>query len=141
VIATTRRPLAAIALLVVGGALLGACQEKPLVLTLDDLTPAERSYVRRFVILERARAVALAQPARGDSLLDSLAVAWGPDALSNQLASLSRNPRRLAALEDLLARILAAERDSLVQAPLPRRLAQPLPRPKPTLPRGPRRTG
>ena len=45
-----------------------------------DLDPAERQVVERYVILERARAVTLADPARGTAILDSLATAWGDSA-------------------------------------------------------------
>jgi hypothetical protein len=105
--------------------LLASCREAPL--DLDDLTPAEREFVTRYVVLERARAVALAEPTSGTALLDSLAAAWGDSA--NVVARKQVPPRaaRAAAVYDLLGRILVAESDSLAHAPLARRLTAPLP--------------
>ena len=106
--------------------------EEPL--QLADLNAAERRYVERFVVLERARAVAMVDAEAGPALLDSLAAAWGDSALAETGRGLSRRPLRMAAVQDLLVRILDAERDSLLQAPEPRRLAAPLPDPPPTPP-------
>ncbi len=110
--------------------LAGGCDRGQRTLQLADLTATERAYVERFVALERARAVALADPDRGDALLDSLGRAWGDSALEWTLHTLPREPRRVAGLYNLLGRVLAAESDSLVQAPLPRRLRAPLPDPR-----------
>jgi hypothetical protein len=107
------------------------CQTRPDSLQWQDLTPAERQYVTRFVVLERARAVAMVDADRGPALLDSLAVAWGDSSLVETHRDLSRQPRRVAAVNDLLVRILDVERDSLVLAPEPRRLNAPLPDPPP----------
>jgi hypothetical protein len=113
---------------------LAACQDEPQPLTLDDLTPDETRYVTRFVQLERARAVALADPESGAALLDSLAAAWGDSAAFEARAQLPAGPVRSAAVHELLAGILRAERDSLIIAPSPDRLAQPLPEPEPEPP-------
>ena len=48
---------------------------------LADLTPGERLYVERMVVLERAKAVGLADRGQGNALLDSLAAAWGDSSL------------------------------------------------------------
>ncbi len=108
-----------------------ACSRDQRPLRLRDLGPAERLYVERFISLERARAVAMADSAGGEALLDSLAAAWGDSALERSLAGLPRHPARAAALHDLVARLLEAEADSLLLAPLPRRLRAPLPTPTP----------
>jgi hypothetical protein len=108
-----------------GLTLLASCGEAPL--DLDDLTPAEREFVTRFVVLERARAVALAEPVIGTALLDSLAAAWGDSANAVARHQVPSRADRAAAVYDLLGRILAAESDSLIHAPLARRLTAPLP--------------
>ncbi len=95
-------------------------------LRLDDLTPAEHRFVTRFVVLERARAVALVDRETGDALLDSLAAAWGDSALAEAQAAQPDDAKRQAALQTLLAVILDAEEDSLVLAPDARRLGAPL---------------
>ncbi|MFH1841828.1 MAG: hypothetical protein ABIF77_01360 [bacterium] len=105
------------------------CDETNESLGLQDLTEAELRYVTRFVVLERARAVAMVQAERGTVLLDSLNTAWGDSSLPETLAGLSREPKRAAAVNDLLVRILDAERDSLVEVPKSRRLTAPLPDP------------
>ena len=115
---------------------LTACQHDPQPLTLADLSPSETRYVTRFVQLERARAVALADPQRGNALLDSLATVWGDSAAADARTLLPVGPVRAAAVHDLLARILRTEQDSLIIAPLPRRLAEPLPDPASTPPEG-----
>jgi hypothetical protein len=97
----------------------------------DDLEPGELRYVTRVVVLERAKAVALADRAAGDALLDSLAAAWGDSSLAETEAGVPDDPGRAAAVGRLLQRILEAELDSLVLAPRPDRLAQPLPDPEP----------
>jgi len=119
---------AACAVLICAGT---GCSQRAETLQLANLSYAERLYIERFVTLERARAVALADPDLGDALLDSLGRAWGDSALEWTLHTLPREPRRVAGVFGLLGRILAAESDSLVQAPLPRRLRSPLPDPRP----------
>lgn len=98
---------------------------------LRDLDDGERRYVERVVVLERAKAVALVDRARGEALLDSLDAAWGDSSLAETLAGVPDEPGRAAAVGRLLQRILAAELDSLVHAPRPDRLAAPLPNPQP----------
>ena len=120
--------IAQIAFVLVGST---ACHDDPQPLTIDDLSPDETRYITRFVQLERARAVALADPERGNTLLDSLAAVWGDSAAADARALLPVGPVRSAAVHDLLARILRAEQDSLIIAPSPRRLAYPLPDPAP----------
>jgi hypothetical protein len=113
-------------------ALLGGCGRSEPNLTLDDLTSAESLFIQRFVVLERARAVALVDPRSGNALLDSLANIWGDSALTAPQRGFPVDPLRAAAVHDLLKRILLAEQDSLVYAPHPRRLAAPLPDPPAT---------
>lgn len=110
---------------------LSSCREEPRPLALADLSPAENEYVTRFVVLERARAVALSDRPAGEALLDSLAAAWGDSALARAEGALSSDTVRLAALHDLLARVLQAEEDSLLLSPVPSRLTAPLPPPAP----------
>ncbi|HOX25098.1 MAG TPA: hypothetical protein PLL30_05005 [Candidatus Krumholzibacteria bacterium] len=110
---------------------LAGCEREPESLGIDQLTPSELDYVRRYVVLERARAVGLADPALGASLLDSLAAAWGDSADVTARRALPTDPSRAAAVQDLVRRLLEAEADSLVFAPSPRRLAAPLPAPVP----------
>lgn len=98
-------------------------------LRLTDLKPSEREYLTRFVVLERARAVALVDRGTGEALLDSLASAWGDSSLAEARAALPADPRRQALLHGLLGRILRAEQDSLLDAPRPRRLDSLLPDP------------
>ncbi len=100
-------------------------------LQVEDLTAAERRFVTRYVVLERARAIALADPASGTALLDSLRAAWGDSAAAVARADMPARPARAAAVQDLLQRLLEAEADSLVYAPRPDRLDAPLPRPVP----------
>jgi hypothetical protein len=95
-------------------------------LRLDDLTPDEHRFVTRFVVLERARAVALMDSDTGEALLDSLAASWGDSALAQAQANQPDDAQRQAALQTLIASILDAEEDSLVLAPEARRLAAPL---------------
>jgi len=108
---------------------LGGCSKETKSLQLHDLTTGERRYIERFIILERARAVALVDSKLGQTLLDSLATAWGDSSLADTRRGLSSHPQRAAAVHDLLLRILEAERDSLVQVPSTRRLTAPLPDP------------
>ncbi len=107
------------------------CEHGDTRLTLADLSHGEREFLTRFVILERARAVAQADPPVGAALLDSLAAAWGDSAIATARAQLANDPLRAAEVYDLLGRILSAEADSLAQAPVARRLRAPLPRPAP----------
>ena len=118
--------LAGLALLAAAG-----CTRERRSLAPRDLTPAERELATRFVVLERARALALADTVAGNAVLDSLAAAWGDTALAAAHRELPSDHRRLAAFYDLLARLLQAERDSLLAAPARRRLAAPLPEPAP----------
>lgn len=112
--------------------LLSACEKKehpPL--QVEDLTPGELLYIYRLVTLERAKAVALLDRPTGDSILDSLAIAWGDSARKDTAAGLSGDPIRARQVGNLLKRILEAERDSLIQAARPDRLYAPLPNPPP----------
>lgn len=122
------RPATALALLAL---LVAGCGQGPSELEYRQLRPAERLYVERFMVLERARAVALADPARGVALLDSLAATWGDTAEAEARAALPSDPRRAALVQDLMRRLLEAEADSLLLAPHPRRLQAPLPTPAP----------
>ncbi len=110
---------------------LGGCKDGDEALRLADLTPAEERYVTRFVVLERARAVAMVDREAGDALLDSLAASWGDSALVETLGALPDDPARQAKLHTLLGAILEAEADSLLAAPEPRRLGEPLADPPP----------
>jgi len=112
-------------------AVIAGCQAEPEFLELADLDAAERQVVERYVILERARAITLADPARGVAILDSLAAAWGDSVAREAEAALTTRPERANLVHDLLRRLLEAEQDSLVHAPEPRRLAAPLPVPVP----------
>lgn len=96
---------------------------------LADLTVNERLYVERYVVLERARAFALAEPTQGAALLDSLGVAWGDSADAEALHALPTDPSRVYLIQDLVRRVLLAESDSLVFAPRADRLSEPLPQP------------
>jgi len=107
----------------------GGCERASEQLALDDLSAAERRYVTRYILLERARAVALADPVAGIALLDSLALAWEDTAAAQARADLPTEPGRAAALHDLVRRLLEAEADSLVYAPRADRLDEPLPEP------------
>lgn len=102
------------------------CRDEVRPLRLDDLDAAERLYVERFVVLERARVLALVDAETGAAALDSLAAAWGDSALAEARAALPDDSVRLAALHTLLAEILGAEEDSLTLAPVLRRLSAPV---------------
>jgi hypothetical protein len=130
-------PVVALTLLALVSSLtpLASCGKSAL--DLDDLTPAEREFVTRFVVLERARAVALAEPAVGTALLDSLAAAWGDSANAVARGQVPALPARAAAVYELLGRLLTAESDSLLHAPLARRLTAPLPQGAPLAPAAP----
>ncbi len=111
--------------------LVAGCQGEPDHLDVADLDEAERQVVERYIILERARAVTLADPPRGVAILDSLAAAWGDSAANMAEAALPTRPNRATLIHDLLRRLLEAEQDSLVHAPDPRRLTAPMPTPSP----------
>lgn len=124
-LAATNRGLTAMLLALLLGA---GCSKDPGELELGKLRPAERTYIERYITLERARAVTLADPGEGAAILDSLAAAWGDTAALLAETSLPADPYRAARLQELLAKLLAAEFDSLVWAPRPDRLRAPLPR-------------
>ena len=125
----TRQILTLLAVAVVSQ--IAGCQADSDQFTVDDLNPAERQVVTQYIVLERARVVALADPETGVASLDSLAAAWGDSAAVTALSKLSIEPARAALVHDLIQRLLEAEADSLVHAPYPRRLGQPLPEPAP----------
>ncbi len=105
---------------------LGACDQPVEELTLADLTPGEPTYIERLVVLERAKAVAFSDRDLGNTVLDSLSLAWGDSVEAETAALAPVEPRRCEAVHELLKRIILAERDSLVHSPYPRRLAEPL---------------
>ncbi|MBD3220389.1 hypothetical protein GF314_04030 [bacterium] len=111
--------------------LVAACAREPDHLTLADLTADESFCLERLVVLERARAVALADPELGEVVLDSLAVAWGDSVPEDLLRRLPLEPRRASRFHGLLRRVLEAENDSLTFAPRRDRLDAPLPTPAP----------
>ena len=112
-------------------ALFVGCNQNQSPLEIDDLNAGERVFLERYVVLERARAVVLADPVRGVALLDSLAAAWGDSAAVEAEAALPVDPERAALLQNLITRVLTAESDSLIHAPRPDRLDDPLPQPAP----------
>ena len=116
-------------LTLLGGALamVAGCQADSDQLAVDDLNPAERQIVTQYVVLERARVIALADPENGVAVLDSLATAWGDSASLTAQEDFPLEPARAALVHDLIRRLLEAEMDSLVHAPYPRRLSAPLP--------------
>ncbi len=117
-------------LLSVAGLTLSAgCQHNSGNLSLTDLTPPERLYCERVIALERARTVALIHRETGETLLDSLATAWGDSVKPETLDGLSPDPRRSVAVGELLLRVLKAEQDSLRWDPGHSRLHLPLPDP------------
>lgn len=105
---------------------LGACDQPEKPLQLADLTSDEHTYVERLVVLERAKAVVLADRDLGNTVLDSLALAWGDSAEVETAAMAPLDPIRSKALHELLKRIVVAEKDSLIQNPSPLRLTAPL---------------
>ncbi|PID81692.1 hypothetical protein CSB20_01795 [bacterium DOLZORAL124_64_63] len=109
--------------------LLGGCEAQETPLQWQDLSPAEQTYVRRLVILERAKAVALHDRESGAAVLDSLAIAWGDSAAAEARALAPTDPTRSRLLSAYLLRVLEAEKDSLMTAPTARCLAAPIPRP------------
>ena len=126
-----RFPLALLASAVI---LSAACEKKEEPLALADLTGGEFVFVERMILLERAKSVALVDRTAGDALLDSLAAAWGDSAVAEAKTRVPRDPVRSQAVNDLFLRILTAEADSLLLAPRPSRLADPLPDPLPPKP-------
>ncbi len=126
-------PLRRLATLAVPAALLclGACSSQDEPLTWQDLDGPERTYVQRLVVLERAKALALADREYGSVVLDSLQAAWGDSALAETRAGVPDDPARSRLVHDYLLRVLVAEKDSLMEAPFERRLAAPLPEPAP----------
>jgi hypothetical protein len=107
------------------------CNNEKTELQLGDLTTAETQYLTRIVILERAKAVALVDRENGSALLDSLATAWGDSSMEKTIAGAPTDPHRSVLVHSLLARILTAERDSLMAAPRSDRLSIPLQDPPP----------
>lgn len=116
-----------LSLLCVAIALVAGCQGEPDQIELTDLDAGERQVVERYIVLERARAVAMADPPRGTAILDSLATAWGDSAGIEAERALPTDPKRASRIHDLLRRLLEADQDSLVHAPVPRRLTAPMP--------------
>jgi len=86
----------------------------------DELTADEARFVERFIALEHAHAVALADPDLGDALLDSLALAWGDSAEAVAMRWFPTDPQRAEMLHRLLQERLEAESDSLARAPINR---------------------
>lgn len=101
------------------------CDREPPPLAVSDLTPDEAYCLEHLVLLERARAVALADPELGAVVLDSLAVAWGDSFARDLERRLPVEPRRASRFHDLLLRVLEAENDSLTFAPRRGRLTAP----------------
>lgn len=112
--------------------ILVGCRGESTALRWEDLTATERLYVTRVVTLERAKTMAMMDPAVGATVLDSLAVAWGDSSRLATLAAAPTDPRRAALVGTLLSRILAAEQDSLQARPDQNRLQLALPAPEPT---------
>ena len=115
---------------------IGACSQPEKPFKLADLTADEHTYIERIVVLERAKALVLADPELGNAILDSLALAWGDSAEAKTAAMAPVSPLRSKNVHDLLKRIIVAERDSLLQNPSRRRLSVPLtdpvvPKPEP----------
>jgi len=113
-------------LMLISTLLLGACDQPEKPLKLADLTISEHTYIERIVVLERAKAVVLADRELGNTILDSLSLAWGDSAEAKTAALAPVDPIRSQALHELLKQIILAERDSLLQNPSPLRLAAPL---------------
>ncbi len=118
-----------LALLAAAGTLAAGCGKGEPRLAVADLTPGELVYVHRVVILERAKAVALMDQPLGETILDSLAAAWGDSSLERTLELAPAEPDRAVLVNDLLLRILETEEDSLMEAPRADRISMPLPDP------------
>jgi len=113
------------------------CEKEDAPLALMDLSGGEYVFVERMVILERAKTAALLDREIGDSLLDSLAVAWGDSSLPVTLAGAPRDPVRSEAVAALLHRMIEAEQESLLTSTGLDRLDKPLPDPAPAPPEEP----
>ncbi len=110
------------------------CEKSEAPLALNDLSGDEYLFVERMVILERAKTAALLDRETGDSLLDSLAAAWGDSSLPVTLAGVPRDPVRSEAVAALLGRVIEAEQESLLTSTGLDRLDQSLPDPAPVPP-------
>ncbi len=113
------------------------CEKSEAPLALNDLSEGEYLFVERMVILERAKTAALLDRETGDSLLDSLASAWGDSSLQEAVAGVPRDPVRSEAVTELLGRMIEAEQESLLTSTGLDRLDKPLPDPAPTPPAEP----
>lgn len=107
--------------------LLGGCRQQNGSLQITDLTVGERLYFEQVVAVERAKSVALVHRDLGESLLDSLAAAWGDSVQPELLDGLTGDPNRAVAVGELLLRVVTAEQDSLLRDPGVSRLRLPLP--------------
>ena len=110
------------------------CEKSEAPLALNDLSGDEYLFVERMVILERAKTAALLDRETGDSLLDSLATAWGDSSLPVTLVGVPRDPVRSEAVTELLGRMIEAEQESLLTSTGLDRLDKPLPDPAPVPP-------
>ncbi len=110
------------------------CEKSEAPLALNDLSEGEYLFVERMVILERAKTAALLDRETGDSLLDSLASAWGDSSLQEAVAGVPRDPVRSEAVTELLGRMIEAEQESLLTSTGLDRLDKPLPDPAPVPP-------
>ncbi len=106
--------------------LISACNPAEEELQLADLSADEHTYVSRLIILERAKAIALNDRELGNTVLDSLAQAWGDSAQYRTADLAPVQPRRSQAVHDLLKRIVQSEKDSLILSPTLQRLRAPL---------------
>ena len=113
------------------------CEKGEAPLALNDLSEGEYLFVERMVILERAKTAALLDRETGDSLLDSLASAWGDSSLTEAMAGVPRDPIRSEAVTELLGRMIEAEQESLLTSTGLDRLDKPLPDPTPVPPAEP----
>ena len=113
------------------------CEKSEAPLALNDLSEGEYLFVERMVILERAKTAALLDRETGDSLLDSLASAWGDSSLPEAMAGAPRDPVRSEAVTELLGRVIEAEQESLLTSTGLDRLDKPLPEPAPAPPAEP----
>lgn len=111
--------------------LVQGCSDEETLLSWQDLTPQEQTFIRRIVVLERAKAVAHIDRDLGDALLDSLSLAWGDSAKVAVRAMVPKDPARSRLVHDFLFRTLTAEKDSLLTAARPDRLGAPIIDPPP----------
>lgn len=130
---TTRFPFRRVFFLFLPVALMaaGGCEKEDTPLELADLSGPEYLFVERMVLLERAKAVALLDREVGDTLLDSLATAWGDSSLPFTLAGAPQDPIRAEAVGTLLRSVIEAEQESLMTTSGLDRLDLPLPEPRP----------